>query len=106
MANPLFYIGDAHTAHVALSNPTSRDIKYSATLAVGNVSEIRSIDIGAGEEGTVDFFIADVLPATEGEYDVFLSVKVGDRTVYPKKSIGKITMAAVPRVEVLGITWD
>lgn len=90
--DPTFEAGSSHTAVATLHNPTAKAFTYTTELYLGVTKEATSgvsapFTIPAG--GSTEVSYTAVMPASEGEYEVWLDVFCAD-AITPENPTGLV----------------
>ena len=107
MEDPTFEAGSSHSAKARLTNPTTKQFTYMAELYLGVAKVATS---GAGQVtiptgGYMDVIFTVVMPATEGDYPVFLDVWSGTTILKHYQGTEDVVITVTPAIEVGPITW-
>jgi len=111
MEDPTFEPGSAHSAIAPLTNPTEDDFSYTTELYLGLPKAATSgvsapFTIPAG--GTVDITYNITMPATPGEYEVFIDVWSGGVIIGHFKATENVIIEEIvlPEIEIGPIIWS
>ena len=107
MDDPTFAPGLVKTARATLTNPTTAQFTYSVELYLGvgkaATSGVGSVTIGPGTSSIVDFTLTT--PAVEGNYPVYLDVRVAGELIAHYQGTENVTILVTPAIVVGPITW-
>jgi len=107
MLDPTFEAGVVKTARAQLRNPTTKEFTYTVELYLGITKAATSsqgtVIIGAGQTKAVDFTLP--MPGGEGDYPVYLEVRVSGELLTLYQSTENVIIVISPQIEVGPITW-
>jgi len=107
MEDPTFDGGVAKVAKAMMSNPTTKELTYTAELYLGVTKAATSgagqVTIPAGGSQEVQFGITT--PLVEGEYWPFLDIWCEGVLLKHYQATELVTIAVVPAIVVGPITW-
>lgn len=108
MEDPTFEAGSSHVAVALLTNPTAKEFTYTTELYLGVTKVATSgvsapFAIPAGGSTNVSYTV--VMPASEGEHEVYLDVWVGTELLAHYKATVNVIVEVSPAIVVGPITW-
>ena len=87
--------GVLKSAHVPMTNPTSRAFDYDAELSLGPgaaISSLKSFHLNAGELRNIDFLVT--MPGEAGLYPVYLSIMSGGKSIALYRALEDVRVIA------------
>lgn len=107
MEDPTFEGGAVKTARARLTNPTNKSFTYTVELYLGvnkaATSGTATVTINPGQYQDLNFTLT--MPVVEGNYTVYLEVRVAGQLLTLFQSTENVTIVIPPQIVVGPITW-